>query len=195
MVDIDKIEELIDRFYEELPCQSDIPFPEVKVESKNLAYAELLLDAQSSAADSEIQAVVQYLYHHKTINNSHISAALECIALIEMKHYEVLEDLIRQLGGKPVQYNSNKAYWNTENISYGDRDILSLKYDDEDAKERHIVRKKLMLDIKGEINAINGYKFIKNNISDKYIRRVIDKIISDEEAHIEVFEALIRKYT
>lgn len=67
------IEERIDKFLETLPCQSDMPFPPIKVEKKNLEYATLLLDAFASSADSEIQAITQYIYHSKTISNSTIS--------------------------------------------------------------------------------------------------------------------------
>ncbi|MDU1412884.1 MAG: bacterioferritin [Clostridium sp.] len=194
MNNFEDIEGLVEGFLDSLPCQSDIPFPEVEVEEKNINYANMLLDAQSSAADSEIQAIAQYIYHHKTIANEHIAGALMCIALVEMRHYDVLGELITKLGGKPVLYNSNRAFWSTENIAYGDKDILCLKLDEKDPKDKEIIKQKIMLDIKGEINAINGYKFIKKNVSDKYIKKILDKIISDEEVHLQIFESIIKKY-
>ncbi|MBC8059473.1 MAG: hypothetical protein H7Y18_02295 [Clostridiaceae bacterium] len=39
------IEEKIHKFLETLLCQSDMPFPPIKVERSNLEYANLLLDA------------------------------------------------------------------------------------------------------------------------------------------------------
>lgn len=190
----ENIETLVEGFLQSLPCQSDMPYPEGRVEGKNLDYATMILDAYSSAADSEIQAITQYIYHHVTIANEAIAGALLCISLIEMKHLGTLAELIRELGGKPVFFNSNIAYWGTENIAYGDKEMLSVKLNENDPKDKEIIRQKLMLDIKGEINAINGYKFLRKNISDKYIRKVIDKIISDEEVHIKIFEGLINKY-
>jgi bacterioferritin len=78
-----------------------MPFPPVKVEKSNLEYANLLLDVFASSADSELQAITQYIYHSKTISNDTISKALMCIALVEMHHLDVLSELITLLGGKP----------------------------------------------------------------------------------------------
>lgn len=66
----------VNKFLQTLPCQSDIPFPPIKVEKENLDYATLLLNAFASSADSEIQAITQYIYHSKTISNNIISKAL-----------------------------------------------------------------------------------------------------------------------
>lgn len=194
MNNYDNIEAKIDSFFNELPCQSDLPMPEGNVEGKNLEYANMLLDAYSSSADSEIQAITQYLYQHKTIANTSIANALLCIAIIEMRHLDKLADLITDLGGKPVYYNSNRSFWSTANISYGDSDILSLKLNEKDTENREVIKQKILLNIKGEVNAINGYRFIKSNINDKYIKKVLDKIISDEETHITILQGIIKKY-
>lgn len=194
MINYDNIEAKVNNFFSELPCQSELPMPEGNVEAKNLEYANLLLDAYSSASDSEIQAITQYLYQHKTIANESIANTLLCIAIIEMRHLDKLSDLITDLGGKPVFYNTNKSYWNTSNIAYGDRDILNLKFDEKDAENKEIIKQKLLLNIKGEVNAINGYRFIKSKIDDKYIKKVLDKIISDEEVHISILQGMIKKY-
>lgn len=190
----ENIEALVEGFFETLPCQSDVHYPEGHVEEKNIEYATMIFDAYASAADSEIQAITQYIYHHVTIENKAIAGALLCIALVEMKHLAKLAELIRELGGKPVFFNSNIAYWCTQNIAYGDKNMLCVKLDENDPKDRKIIKDKLMLDIKGEINAINGYKFLKKNIPDKFIRMTIDKIISDEEVHLRIFEEMINKY-
>lgn len=194
MYNYEDFEAKVDKFFEELPCQSNLPMPEGKVEGKNLNYANMLLDAYSSSADSEIQAISQYLYQHTTIGNEAISNMLLCVSITEMHHLEMLAELIVELGGKPIYYNSNRHYWNTGNIAYGDRDILCLKLDEKDIEDREIIKEKLLLDIKAEVNAINGYRFIKSNIDDKYIKKVLDKIISDEEVHISLFQGMIKKY-
>lgn len=53
------IEEKINKFLETLPCQSDMPFPPIKVERQNPGYANLLLNAFASSSDSEIQAILR----------------------------------------------------------------------------------------------------------------------------------------
>lgn len=107
MKKFEDIEEKIDKFLETLPCQSNMPFPQIKVERQNLEYANLLLDSFASSADSEIQAITQYIYHSKTINNDIMSKALMCIALVEMHHLDALSELIPLLGGKPFYQNSS----------------------------------------------------------------------------------------
>ena len=188
------IEERIDKFLETLPCQSDMPFPPIKVEKKNLEYATLLLDAFASSADSEIQAIAQYIYHSKTISNSTISKALMCISLIEMHHLDVLGELISMLGGKPFYENSNKNFWMTGNISYIDKNIIYEKEHSNSDNNKEITRRKMESNIDSERNTINGYKRLLKNIEDKYIEKIIVKIISDEQTHIKIFEKLIDKY-
>lgn len=177
------IEEMIDKFANTLPCQSDMPFPPIKVEKPNLEYAKMLYDAYSSSADSEIQAITQYIFHSKTINNKTVSNALMCIALVEMRHFDALGELIPLLGGEPFYYNSNKYFWTTGNIAYGDSSGKN---------EKESIREKLEKDIMGEQNAINGYKFILEHIKDKYLEKIILKIILDEQTHIKAFESLIQ---
>lgn len=188
------IEEKIDKFLDTLPCQSDIPFPPIKVERQNPDYATLLLDAFASSADSEIQAITQYIYHSKTISNNIISKALMCIALIEMRHLDTLSELIPLLGGKPFYENSNKNFWMTGNIAYIDKNIIYEKEHSNALGNKDTTREKLKVDIDAERNAINGYKRLLKVIKDKYIEKIIAKIISDEQTHIKIFENLIEKY-
>lgn len=193
-----EIEEDVDKFINSLPCQSKIPMPEIKVEAKNTQYAKLLQNAFSGSEDSELAAILQYLYHHETIENKTIANALLCISMIEMHHYDVLSELISLLGENPFLYNSNKFFYSTGTIGYIDDPFACLKEatkdenDDKTSKEK--IRIKLEKDILSEVNAINAYKFIKENIKDKYINKIIEKIIEDEKYHIRIFNALIQKY-
>lgn len=188
------IEERIDKFLETLPCQSDMPFPPIKVEKSNFEYANLLLDAFASSADSELQAITQYIYHSKTISHDIISKALMCIALVEMRHLDTLSELIPLLGGKPFYENSSKNFWMTGNISYVDNNIIYDKERDNTKDNKAIFRQKLEKNIDAEQNAINGYKRLLKGIKDKYIEKIILKIISDEQVHIKIFENLIEEY-
>jgi len=188
------IEEKIDAFLESLPCQSNIPFPPIKVERQNLEYANLLLNAFASSADSEIQAITQYIYHSKTINNEVISKTLMCIALVEMHHLDALSELIPLLGGKPFYQNSSMNFWMTGNIAYVDKNIIYEKESIKDKNDKSNIKQKLENDINGEKNAINGYKLLVETIHDKYIEKILLKIISDEKVHIKIFESLIEEY-
>jgi bacterioferritin len=194
MMKFEDIEERIDKFFETLPCQSNISFPPVKVERNNLVYANLLLDAFASSADSELQAITQYIYHSKTISNEIISKALMCVSLVEMHHLDALSELITLLGGKPFYENSNKNFWMTGNIAYVDKNIIYNKELNKAVDDKANFREKLEADIDAEQNAINGYKRLLNTIKDKYIEKIILKIISDEQFHIKLFESLLEEH-
>ena len=194
MKKFEDIEEKIDAFLETLPCQSDMSFPPVKVERQNLEYANLLLNALASSSDSEIQAITQYIYHSKTISNELISKALMCIALVEMHHLDVLSELIPLLGGKPFYQNSSMNFWMTGNIAYVDKNIIYEKDRDNDKEDKPNIRQKLENNINGEKNAIHNYKLLLKTIKDKYIEKIILKIISDEIVHVKILEDLIEDY-
>lgn len=194
MKNFENIEEKIDGFFETLPCQSTIPFPPIKVERENLEYANLLLNAFASSADSEIQAITQYIYHSKTISNDTISKALMCIALVEMRHLDALSELIPLLGGKPFYQNSSKNFWMTGNIAYVDKNNIYDKQSDNTKNDKLNLRQKLEINIIGEKNAINNYTLLLKTIKDKYIEKIILKIISDEQVHIKIFEDLIEEF-
>jgi bacterioferritin len=194
MKKFEDIEEKIDEFLGTLPCQSNIPFPLIKVERQNLEYANLLLNVFASSADSEIQAITQYIYHSKTISNEVISKALMCIALVEMRHLDALSELIPLLGGKPFYQNSSKNFWMTGNIAYVDKNIIYNKEGYDDKEDKSNIREKLENNINGEKNAIHGYKLLLKTIKDKYIEKIILKIISDEIVHVKIFEDLIQEY-
>lgn len=185
------IEERIHEFLQSLPCHSDLKDPPVKVEKPNIDYAVMLLDAYASSADSEVQAITQYIFHAQTIEDKIIKNALICISLVEMHHLDILSELITKLGGKPFFLNSSKNFWMTGNIAYVDKNIIYEKDNDDFMKDKKIIRMKLEKDIAGEINAINNYKILYQNINDQYIRKIILKIISDEEVHKKIFEELI----
>jgi len=151
------------------------------------------LDAYSSSADSEIQAITQYIYHSKTIHNKEISNALMCIALVEMNHMDTLGELIPLLGGKPFYQNSSKNFWMSGNIPYVDKNIIyeNESYTEKEEKVRTI--QKLERNIISEINAINNYKVILDSIKDVYLEKIILKIISDEQVHKKIFQNILKQ--
>lgn len=189
------MEERIHSFLESVPCQSDMPFPPVKVEKQNCDYARMLFEAYASSQDSEIQAVTQYLYHSKTIKNKKVSNAIMCISLVEMHHLDVLSELVTMLGAKPIYYNSNENFWMTGNIAYVDKGGCHEKDGEGMKDDRENIRLKLQSDIRGEQNAINGYRALLQNIKDKHVEKIILKIISDEQVHLKIFESLLGEFS
>ncbi|OGO78560.1 MAG: hypothetical protein A2Y23_13295 [Clostridiales bacterium GWB2_37_7] len=171
------IEKLVDDFFESLPCKADQPYPETEVEGQNLRYAKLLMDAYSDGEKAEMTAITQYMHHHLTIQNKEIANVELCIALIEMKHLEMLGDLIKKLGGNPKYRNSNKSWWDGGQVAYGDTTEFKLK-----------------LDIEAEKAAIEGYKTLISEIKDKHVITALQRILDDEIVHLNILMALYRKY-
>lgn len=184
------IEKRIYAFLDTLDCQSNVKFPEVRVEAPNMEYAKLLYSAYADGEASEIQAVTQYLYHSQTIPIEEISNNMMCIALVEMRHLDTIGDLIKDLGGKPFFYNSNEYFWDSGNIDYVD----SNRHNSKGQSQKPSTSLKLELDIQGELSTINHYEILYKYIEDKYIRRIFEKIISDEKHHIKIFQSMLDKY-
>lgn len=82
----------------------------------------------------------------------------------------------------------------TGNIPYIDKNIIYEKEHSNSDDNKEVTRRKMEANIDSERNTINGYKRLLKNIEDKYIEKIIVKIISDEQTHIKIFEKLIDKY-
>lgn len=168
---------MVDAFFESLPCKTSEPYPEVEVESQNLRYATLLLDAYADGEKSEMTAIAQYMHHHFTIKNKEIADTELCIALVEMKHLDILGELIKMLGGNPKYRRSNKAWWDGGEVAYGDNTEFKLK-----------------LDMDAEKSAIEGYKTLISEIKDKSVVKILYRILDDEIMHLEILTDLYNKY-
>lgn len=169
------IHKMADQFLESLPCKVNEPYPEPKAEAKNERYAMLLLDAYADGGKSEMTAISQYIHHHLTIQDKDIANIELCIALIEMKHLQLLGDLIKALGGSPKYRRANKAWWNGGEVSYGDTAEFKLK-----------------LDIEAEKEAIAGYKTLISEIKDRDVVKVLQRILEDEIMHLNIFTDLYK---
>lgn len=157
-------------------CTLPIPYPEIRVIAPNLTYAKLLSGAY--AGDSgELSAVLQYTYGHIVTEGDRperLSSTLECVSVTEMRHLEMLGELICLLGGDPKFCD---AY------SRGCFDAGRVNY--QNTPDR-IIRAA----ISGERNAVAHYRELLRKIDDECIRAVIKRIILDEEHHVKIFSEL-----
>lgn len=168
---------MVDDFFDSLPCKADEAYPEVEVGGQNLRYAKLLMDAYADGEKAEMTAIAQYMHHHFTIHNKEIADAELCIALVEMKHLEMLGELIRKLGGNPKYRRSNKSWWDGGEVAYGDSTEFKLK-----------------LDIDAEKSAIEGYQTLISEIKDRKITALLKRILDDEVVHLAILTSLQNKY-
>ena len=147
--------------------KAKLPYPPIVVAKPNKHYAEII-QISFSGAVSEFSAISQYIYHHFRTEDQYpeISKALESIAIVEMYHLEILGKLIIKLGGNP-------GYW----INYGLNVTEMINYDIADEKL-----------------AIKQYISAEKKIDDSNIISIIDRIILDEEVHIQILTELSKKY-
>ncbi|MNI63516.1 Bacterioferritin [compost metagenome] len=159
---------------------SPLPYPEIQVTEKNRYYAELLMEDYAGVF-SEFTAVSQYIYHDFVIKNKQreIAEMLKHIAVVEMKHMDKLAQAIILLGGNPIYrgccINKKKCnFWNETFVYYGNNIYDQLK-----------------ADLNSEYKAIESYRNHIEMIKDPYITALLERIILDEEVHIELFKGAI----
>lgn len=161
-------------------CRLNIAYPPVKTEGRNLRFAAILSNDYAGMV-SEMTAITQYLFQHFIIedSNKELAAVLECIAVVEMHHLEIIGELITDFGGDPqfrVMGKRNNAFWSGRYPVY-------LKNPQRFIKE----------DIKSEQQAIRNYQMHISLIDDMYVKKVLERIILDEENHIKIFESFLNR--
>jgi bacterioferritin len=166
---------------ENINYASPLPYPEIKVLEPNKNYAEILIDAYAGTV-SELTAINQYLYHHFVVNkqDKELKDLFRNIAIIEMKHLDMLGETIKLLGTNPVYRGGNSTrgdYWNGSLVYYGNS-----------------ICEQLEADLDSELKAIEYYQKSINIIKDKYIQDILNRIILDEKVHVELFKQTLIKY-
>lgn len=166
-----------------MECQVDKPYPKVEVEGKNLEYAKILLEDYAGIV-SEETAINQYIYQRfeKFSDNQLFSETLGKIAMVEMHHLELLGETIKLLGINPIFRITEKnynclTYWSSSFVDYS-VDIVEM----------------LKNDIKIEEEAIRNYQYHISIINDKFIQRLLFRIIEDEKQHINCFKMLLSNF-
>lgn len=141
---------------------------------QNLKYANLLYD-NFAGAEGELTAVNQYIYEHIELNRyENFSKILLSIAIEEMYHLKLIGDLIRRLGKKPYFVDTNQCEWKAKNIKYHFNNVYDM----------------LMFNIDSEKKAIQGYKEAIKCTQNKSIKDLLERIILDEQTHLEIFNRL-----
>ena len=163
-------------------CIVDLPYPEPRVECKNVSYANILLQDYAGEV-SEQTAISLYTYQHIISKGPYkeYSKIIGGVSISEMKHFELLAETIKLLGVKPVLidsvYNSGKLW----NASYVNFDTC--------------IKQMILEDIRSETKAIENYQMHLYLINDKYIRKLLERIILDEKLHLKIFQDLYKKYS
>lgn len=154
------------------------PYPKVTLAAPNQRYGKIVSDGYAGRG-SETTAIMQYEVHRLCLpERPDLLRAYKYIAITEMTHWELLGNLVRQLGLSPrlIAYDTC-TYWS------GAFPASACTLDEI-----------LLTDIDGEYDAIAHYNRMIREISEPQIQALFQRIILDEEKHIEILTRLYQKY-
>lgn len=159
-----------------------IPYPDVQNVQPNPSTARLLL-SDYAGPDSELTGITQYLYQSvcaARAGNSELSELLECLAMTEMRHLKLLAKTIAALGIEPryVSYQKGRPMWWSSN---------TVRYESNPSRM-------IALSLAGEQAAIRTYRQRIGQIRDEQVRRVLERILADEEHHVQLLTMAAAQY-
>ena len=158
----------------------NLPYPtydEVK-EDKRMA---TFLREIYAGGHGELKSVLQYIYHYfyfKKLGDVQSAEVVLGIAQSELKHVEILGDLLLKFGLDPVfalsPWGLNCRF--VSDVSYS-KTAEKMIYDD----------------IASEMASINEYEKLLNVISDQRLKALLKRITLDEELHIKALKDRLQK--
>ncbi|MCR4431874.1 MAG: manganese catalase family protein [Tepidanaerobacteraceae bacterium] len=151
------------------------PYPAIAVERPNREYAEILM-GDYAGRDSELTAILQYVYGNLVVANTDVARLLMGISRVEMHHLHMLGETIKLLGVDP-RYQYLGKYWNAGFVNY-ERDMCRI----------------LRINREGELVAIQEYKRQAAGIDDEYVKKLLLRIARDEEVHARLLGEAMEKY-
>lgn len=125
--------------------------------------------------NGETTAVMQYTYQ-KYIScgiKDCLSNTIGGIALVEMHHHELLGKAVVACGGTPY-LGTSREFWTGRNVNYV-KDVKTFLADD----------------IATERLCIESYRKTIVCLQNESLKRLISRIIEDEQVHIKILEELI----
>ncbi len=128
-----------------------------------------IIDLLNKDLGGEHAAIIQYLTHAYAMGEGEMACEIEAIAREEMRHFDWLAETIVGLGGVP-------------SIERGDMRLGSKKVPDW-----------MKDDVQQEEEGIALYEEHIKAMDDPKIKRLLERILSDEKAHRGKFEHLVDK--
>lgn len=163
------------------PIACDLPYPSTDDLTVDIRSGQIISFAYATLK-SELTAILQYIYHHFYMGtyNEEDANVLMGIALAEMHHLDILGEAMLKLGVDPkyIQCPNTKNYFNTSTVS-----------------QSTTPQKMLMDDIQGEMEAIATYKKMLFVLQNEQVAAIIQRIIMDEQLHLETLKTMLEKYT
>ena len=152
-----------------------VQYPELVDVKENYRFGRMVYDSYAGGK-SELTTILTYVFEFLTNEREkELVMALKMISMQEMKHMELLGEILVKLGFMPYYMNTYGNKWCSDNVrSSFDNLNDMLKYN-----------------IEGENDAINEYKHLINVCDNDSIKDVLSRIIMDEENHIQVFKMFL----
>ena len=157
--------------------QLDKPYPVVEISTYNIDDAKKVLESYSGEV-SENTAIHSYLYQSFSLRDQYPKYAeiIKQIAIVEMRHLNLLAQVILKYGLAPAFVYPKDAMlkgWDTNQLNY------TVNLND-----------LLALDIESEIGAIEGYRTLIQTLENESVKKLLYRIIEDEEIHLSIFRQL-----
>ena len=155
-------------------------WPPLKIQNRNPQYANEML-SNIGACSSEMSAVSLYLYNNiiLTDSNREFAEIFHKISIVEMHHLQVFARLAHMLGADPRLWtvvNNRPCYWSPACNHYPTQ-----------------IRQLLGNSLQGEEDAILKYRRQTCLIQDTYIAALLNRIILDEQMHVEIFRKMLQE--
>lgn len=157
----------------------DLPYPPVHTENRNLEYAYELL-SNIGSDHSEMSTLSLYFYNSVILNPeySEISQCYHKISIVEMHHLNIFATLCYQMGLNPRLWsmkNNKRYYWSPEYNNY------SMK-----------IKEIMENSIKEETSTIQKYTKQAEYIQDADIKKILERIIIDEQHHVDILQKMMK---
>lgn len=130
---------------------------------------EKIIDLLNKDLQDEHGAIIQYLNHAYGMGEGEMSCEIEAVARDEMRHLDWLAETIVELGGTPSLERGTMRMGGAQVTDWMKNNVLL------------------------EEGAIAQYKEHINLTDDPKIKRLLERILSDEEAHHGDFEHFVEK--
>ncbi len=127
-----------------------------------------------ATSSGELNTILQYIYHSVSFScrgDKKRAELLKCIAISEMHHLDLLAEAMIRLGAAPVYTFQPPAQFN----------FYSTKFVAYSRSLRHMLED----DIMGEKYAIYCYERMLPRLKNDTLRRLICRILEDENLHLE----------
>ena len=155
-----------------------IQYPELVDVKENYRFGRMVYDSYAGGK-SELTTILTYVYQFLTNDeNNELAMALKMISMQEMKHLELLGEILVGVGCKPYYMNTYGNKWCSDNVRSSFENLEDM----------------LKYNIEGEKDAINEYNHLINVCDNDSIKAVLSRIIMDEECHIQIFMMFMEKY-